>query len=350
MALLLADREQISLSDAALDLVRRARIRTPLGAAEMLEMRAHFGGRDGHDERLQLAAKTCHLYQEIFAREYASSQAPHFSIQREHEFYGLVDARLFPLQLQEGVSLKQNIEHDPRFFLPFIPVRPAQQHNWVEGCCGFDGTQLVFQLALVLARHHLSEGWGTFARLRGLEGLPEPAPPVAGLGWIFFLYACGVEQSPLRDLRLPFHMIAYKTGSVWLDLPPIGMIGQEWSPEEVAKLLQHRRRAEEINARVVRLNLWLLEDLRARVGRVIEIWNKAYAVEAESGYGGVAWEDVPETERAGAALAVADALELPPERVSFVENQGVPAILIRGTKGLEGAADVPFGDDEDTDE
>lgn len=287
--------EQLCLEGATTYLVGAARARTPLGAVEALEMRAHFGGRDGHEERLKLADRTCHLYAELFPREYAASQAPPFSIGREHEFYTLVNSKLFPLSLSGQVGpgyeadLERTLAHNPRFFLPFIPVAGTQQHDWVRGCCGFERIQTVFQLALALIRHEGERGWRYLAARHGLPEDLRPAPLLAAYGWTHFRYACAVSEPPLPALPVVFHMVTYKTGCVWLDVPP-GMprvTGLEWTGENIARLVQHRLRGETINAAVMRLDAWLDERPRERIARCVGLWNAAHAMEVQRGFEGL---------------------------------------------------------------
>lgn len=298
-AAVLADRRLLRLEPARLLLAGRARMRTPMGAAERLTMRAKFGGADGHEQRLKLAAECCRLYRELFPREYAASQAPHFSIQREHEFYRLVNNKLFPLCVayddeRRASEIGALIDHDPRFFLPAIPITGTQQHDWVNGCCGFANIQTVFKLALALIRHEGPRGWDALCVFLGVPHDPPPAPPLAAVGWTLFKYSCEVEESPLRFLPLAFELVTYKTGCVWLDVPPglthLSLL--DWTGENIARLLIHRHRGEEINAQVLALDAWLDEDPPARIRRAVELWNNAAAVEAASPYAGMYVEDM----------------------------------------------------------
>lgn len=292
----LARRELLNLGQAAQSLVTRARVRTPLGASEMLEMRAHFGGREGYLERLELVNRTSAIYSELFAREYATSPSASFSVEREHEFYRLVHERLFPLTLEFMEELGRN----PRLFLPAIPVSCTQQHDWIRGCCGFDGIQTVFKLVRTLIqsydethdRHYECVYWRALCERFNLPPEPRPAAPLAAIGWPQFIHLAMVDGTPLKYLPLVFQMVGYQTGNIWLDAPPDRDIFLEWSFENIAKLLMQRRNAEVLNAQVIELNRWLDADPQVRLMRAIELWNNAAAFEAASPYAGMMAEEI----------------------------------------------------------
>jgi hypothetical protein len=288
---LLANRGMLSLEKATTYLVGRARVRTPLGASEFLEMCIFDeNGRGAFDERVKLALTVCNLYREMFPREYRASQSPPFSTQREQEFYRLVNLRLFPLCISENrreTEVDDLIRRHPRFFLPFILVSGTQQHGWINGCCGFDGIQIVFKLALALIGHESPRGWQALSSYYRLARDLHPSPPLAAVGWTHFAYSCAVDDSPLRHLPLAFHMVVYKTGNPWLDVPPGEAFGMEWGKHNVARLFLARRQAEEINASVLTLNQWLVEDPATRIARAVELWNAAAKMEAESGHAGM---------------------------------------------------------------
>ena len=258
---LLAMPELLSLEHATSYLVGRVRVRTPLGAAEYFQIQTfeRSGPRTWH-ARIQVVLAVCNLYREMFPVQYQASQSPPFSIQREHEFYRLVNEKLFPLDVSD-------LDREPMFFWPSIPIRGNQQHDWVNGCCPFDQIQTVFKLALVLSGRKPG-GW----RLLGLQ--EEPAPPLGRVAWSLFVYACAVDETPLRWLPLAFDMTCYATGNVWLDAPPGAFFALDWSGEHVAKLLLARMQADDINHKVLALNRWLVED-PARIHMAVELWNEA---------------------------------------------------------------------------
>lgn len=283
---ILARRELLSLDRASTYLVGRARVRTPLGAAEFIGVAATHG-RLTYDKRVQIALRVMSIYRDSFPEEYARSQAPLYSTQREHEFYRLVNKHLFPLCLNAELEdeLEIRIAADPYFFLPYIPVRGAQQHNWLEGCCSFQKLQTVFKVVLVLSGQS-RDGWAALARHFGLT--QEASPPLAAYGWTHFLYSCAVEETPLRHLPLAFYMVGYRTGNPWLDLPtPACVAGFEWSHEAVARLLFKRAEADAMNYRVGELDRWLNEDAVPRIARAVELWNEAATLERESGFAGM---------------------------------------------------------------
>lgn len=290
---LLANREMLSLERARLHLATRSRVRTPLGASEFLG-RSLDHGRETYSKRVQVALDVISIYREFFPEEYARSGSPHYSTEREHEFYRLVNTKLFPLLLSEDADLETHMSREPNFFLPFIPMKGTQKHIWAMGCFDFREIEIEFQVAQVLSGFTGAggAGWQALSLLYGLEGLPAPAPPVGAVGWQLFDYSCAVENTPLKYLPVAFNMIAYKTGNQWLDLPQIGYVGFEWSREQIAKLLLARQEADDINLKMKALGLWLEEDPAARIGRAIELWNRAAATEEQYGYGGMLQDDL----------------------------------------------------------
>ena len=263
----------------------RARARTPLGAAEYLTASVTHG-RDTYEKRVRVALEVTGLYRELFPEEYEASAAPPFSTQREHEFYRLVESRLFPLLLSESVDLETHLRREPNFFLPFIPMRGTQKHIWMGGCFHFQEIGSAHKVAQVLSWYTGAggRGWMALKHYFGLEGVPEPAAPVAAVGWSLFAYSCAVEESPLKHLPRAFDMIAYKTGNPWLDLPQIGYMGFEWSGERVQHLATLWQHARELDEQITGLDRWLDEEPRERIGRAIELWNRAAEVERKSGY------------------------------------------------------------------
>lgn len=261
----------IRLAQATTYLAGRLRTRTPLGAAEYLTCRKTVREPEAYEQRVKLAATKMELYRHFFPRQYASSDAPAYSIERERELYRLINARLFPLHDPVG---------GPMVFHPSIPIVGIQQHNWVDGCCEFLKLQLVFRLCLVLGGAE-PERW----REIGLEQLP--APPVAAVGWTLFQYSCLVAGNPLRLLPMAFTLVGYRTGNAWLDVPPGYSERVEWSVQSIATLAVARTEAEQISLAVAGLNLWLEADHPARIRQAVAIWDKAAALESNRGMEGL---------------------------------------------------------------
>lgn len=267
---LLDRRELISLERARVFLVSRLRARQPLGAAEYLTFAA-IGeeGREAHKEATRLVAEQCAIYRMTFPLQYRESDTPVYSTARLHEFYRLVNEKLFPL---DTAPLG-----DPRYFWPFIPVRGTQQHDWEAGCCPFAALQTVFKLALALSGRRAG-AW----RELGLG--KEPAAPPAAVGWSLFVHSCMVSGTPLRYLPLAFHLTCYRTGNLWLDLPnDEPTYGIRWSAESMASLLKLRLQAKQINLNVLECDRWLDADPQARIATAAAIWNRAQAMEAANG-------------------------------------------------------------------
>lgn len=267
--LALANRGILNLKQATHYLVGRVRARTPIGAVDYLNITAR-GGADMYDVRVGLAIEVMDLYRETFPVQYNASLSPAFSTEREREFYALVDRHLFRLELDETT--------DPSHFYPFIPITGWQQHDWMNGCCPFSKLQLIYRLALVLSgdeRHRWRE-----------LGLSEiPAEPLAAYGWTAFRYACAVEESPLREFPLVFHMTTYRTGNIWLDIPRDTLCTRiQWCAENMARLLLASQQASEIDARLIALEEWLQERPAERIAQAVKLWNDAKRQEIAEGY------------------------------------------------------------------
>lgn len=286
---LLANRALLNLDRAKLYLATRVRATTPLGAVEFLQM-LRTGARDEYDERVSIALDCLDIYRKIFPEEYARSGAPHFSIQREHEFYRLVHTRLFPLFVHEDDvhpgDLLRLLEDEPQLFIPFIPVRGMQRHTWAGGQFNFWQIELCYQIAQVLSWRTGAEGagWQALSLHYGMVGdVSAPAPPLGAVGWHLFEHSCYVEETPLRFLPAAFYLIGYETGNVWLDLPNhVGYVAHEWSARNVADLLVKRMKADQTNTAMKALDIWLEEAPRRGIARAVEIWNAAARKEEQS--------------------------------------------------------------------
>ncbi|HEX8177821.1 MAG TPA: hypothetical protein VF543_22220 [Pyrinomonadaceae bacterium] len=284
---LLINREWISATRASVYLATRARVRTPLGAAEFLG-RALDHDRETYNRRVRVALEVISMYREFFPDEYARSGAPYFSTEREHEFYRLVNLKLFPLLLSEEADLETHIRNEPNFFLPFIPMKCAQKHNWALGPLEFEDVEIEYRLALAFSACAFSgtSMWELMKQAYDLNGMPEPAPPLGVVGWQLFDYSCSIEDSPIRFLPAAFNMVSYKTGNHWLDLPPLGYIGFEWSREQLGRLTIAWHQAQGILMRMKELGSWLEEAPAERIIYAVKLWNKAAQVEKEYGYEG----------------------------------------------------------------
>jgi hypothetical protein len=292
---LLAHRDALSLERASRYLVGRVRTQTPLGAAEFLDcMRA--GAQVSYGKRVSIAMNCMEIYREAFPEEYRRSSAPFFSLQREHELYRLVHAKLFPLVVSEQVDIITLLEKDPKFCLPFIPVRGLQPHCWEGGEFDFWKIELCYRIAQVLSHNTGAggPGWHALSTAYGLSSAPAPAPPLACVGWDLFVHSCQVDGSPLQYLPLAFNLISYRTGNPWLDIPPIGYMAFEWSTVEVAKLAVQQQNAETMGVAIKTLDRWLEDDPKARITRVVELWNEAARKEEEWGFGGMLVDDLVE--------------------------------------------------------
>lgn len=276
---LLERRELLNLERARMCLAGRLRARTPMGAAEYLEMKSRWP-EGTYEQRLEVAVSVCDLYRECFPRQYAASQTPLYSLAREQEFYCLVDRHLFPLG-----DVEEAIRKAPTFFMPGITVKSMQVHDWRQGRFDFKRIGTACRLAQVLSGRAWTVtggyGWRDFARMHGLEDYRAAAPPLCAVGWQIFKYSCSVSDSPLRYFPLAFELTNYSTGSVYLDAPG-GTFGLEWTRENVGKLFVARRLAGEVLAAVAACEEWFDEAPRLHLGAALAMWNTAAEVEAQS--------------------------------------------------------------------
>lgn len=200
-----------------------------------------------------------------------------------------------------------HLDENPFVFLPFIPMRGIQRNVWAPGRFDFKQVGIAFQVALTLSREFARspEDLTHWEALRTRYGLDCPAPlePFAAVGWTLFVHSLAVEDSPLKWLAIAFNMIAYKTNNPWLDLPPIGYTGIEWSIPQVMRLHMMKANADDQYLALDALDNWFNEDPKARIARAVEIWNDAATKEQQQGMGGVMIEDMID---AGNAIALGD--------------------------------------------
>lgn len=317
MSALESTKETLTLEAATLYLASRVRVRTPLGASEYLNcVRRH--ARENYDRRVQVAIDCLSLYRQVFPFDYGRSPAPLYSTAREHEFYRLVHTHCFPLVVDEETDLFTYIEREPRFFLPFIPVRGLQRHDWSSGNFDYDSLDLPYQVALLLMGGN-NQPVTLLGRIP--VKLPAPAPPLAVVGWSLFTNACRVDKSPLGYLPLAFDLINYKTGNIWLDLPPIGYAGEPWSAEELARLTLDRMKADKYDIAMRTLHNWFMQHPESLIGHAINLWNDASQKEREFGYEGMMTDDLAD---AGWAAIGNDMVVIPRDEFQrmFVEEEG----------------------------
>jgi len=279
----------LALESAQMYLASRVRVRTPLGAGEYLECLRHHA-RETYDKRLSIALDCLSIYRQLFTEQYARSAAPPFSMQREHEFYRLVHTQCFPLHVDDETDLLTYLAREPRFFLPFIPLRGLQRHDWAAGTFEYEKLDLPYQLALIMM-----EGNNEPVTLltKPPITLPPTAPPLAAVGWSLFTNACKVAGGPLRFLPLAFNLINYKTGNMWLDLPRrAGYVVRAWSLETVSALTLMRVEAEKYDIAMRALHNWFHEDLAGCLGTAVKLWNDASQKERESGYEGMMTDEL----------------------------------------------------------
>lgn len=274
--------ESIGLEQAKLYLATRIRTRTPLGAAEYLDVA--LTDRGSYDKWLEVALNCMEIYRGLFPEEWGHSTSPYLSTQREQELYRLVNDGLFPLMVSESDDVEAFIRQSPQFRLQFIPMRGLQRHLWMGGRFNVGEIETAFRVAAVLAKQFEGgESWSVLRTHYDLQQVPEPADPLAAVGWSLFVYSCQVEDSPLCYLPMAFNMISYKTGNPWLDLPPVGLCGFAWSLEKIIELSIGMVRAQQIGEDIVELSTWLEEDPAPRIARVVELWNDAASKEVAAG-------------------------------------------------------------------
>lgn len=283
---LLANREAISLKRATEFLVRRARLRTPIGSAEYLKM-LYFQRADRHEDsknttgaRIAICVEVMELYRALFPREYAASMSPAFSIAREQEFYRLLNLRMFPVELSQ-------VDAEPEFFWPGIPISSKQphdwerihEHGWEDGCARYEKLETAYKLAMTMCEHRRPGMW----RKLGLR--EEPAPPLSKIPWSLFVYTCRIEDTPIKYLPLAFYITHSETGNLWLDTPketPLsGMPRIEWNLGNVIALFSSRTQASMLLDNVNQCSAWL-DQSPANLRYAAHLWNQAAIMGAQT--------------------------------------------------------------------
>jgi hypothetical protein len=187
---------------------------------------------------------------------------------------------------------------------------------WAGGMFHFHEIETVYKVAQVLSwmTGAGGRGWHALMHYFGLRGIEAPAPPFAAVGWSLFVYSCSISESPLRHMPMAFHMISYKTGNLLLDLPQLGILGQDWTSEEVARLTLMREHADRLTNEVMALNRWLDEDPAARIAQVIDLWNRAAKIEEDTDTVGLTATDLVQ-QRGARPLGIGDLVRhaLPPD-------------------------------------
>ncbi len=242
-------------------LVSRARVRQPSGAMEYLTA----GDREERRARTKLARHLSLLYREFFPRQYHLSPQPFFSLEREHEFYNLVNQVLFPLDLRP-------LEQHRDWMYPVIPIRCQQPHDWFSRDYTFEHLEPPFQLTHALFDADSEGFWRMLRRHYGLPESPRPLP-YGRTNSLKFVELCVAESTPLRHLPTAIVMQSYRTGSMWLDIPPGMMAGESWTFDEVHKLHVHWVMAKRMFHAIDILSEWLIGAPAERFGRAVQLWN-----------------------------------------------------------------------------
>lgn len=284
----------LSLTSARHYLAAQARIRTPLGAGEYLDCLRFRTISTAFTNRIEIALESMRIYRELFSVQYRNSISPAFSIQREQELYLLIHAHCFPLVFENGLTVADLIRREPRFFLPFVPVRGLQRYDWHTGDGISDELEIGYQLALYLSTPEADRSDSmTIAGLSVSKDFPPAAPPLGSVGWSLFMNHCKVIGGPLRFLPMAFQLIGYKTGNLWLDLPArVGHTMRPWTLEEIGLLTLMRFEADQYITSQNALHNWFFADVRARLRLAIEVWNDAAEKETDLGYGGMMIDDL----------------------------------------------------------
>lgn len=226
------------------------------------------------------------LYAEYFPAEYAASKAaffpsaedyayfrecngedgkPHSA--REHEFFDLVDSRLFPL-----AYWWRDIEQR----LDFIPTC-SEIGDWYED------EPDNYRPSLKLAGALLSQGaWETpegVLKDMGLlrQGrLPEPIAPNQ-IDWDALLRACEEQPEPLRHFFHAVEVMDHSTGVVFIDHDcQCGDCYRfEWTKENIDALIEENKRGQAIFAKVHALDTWIEGSPTERVAEIVRLWNRA---------------------------------------------------------------------------
>ncbi len=207
------------------------------------------------------------LYQKYFPAEFARSKkkvAPSFDTgagysDREIEFLGLVNQRLFPILIPEDDLLR-----DERF--PGIPL-DTRAVEWYD-YDGFESLRWPIQAFVALIGGINAEWWS--------EHFPAaPAILEGARDWERFKRLCRRAGGIFAAAPLALEVMSYSTANVFVDsTSDMGVPDTEWSERALSYLMVQWREAQALFARFDGLVDQLERDPAALI-HLTELWNRA---------------------------------------------------------------------------
>ncbi|MBM3129471.1 MAG: hypothetical protein FJ009_12695 [Chloroflexi bacterium] len=207
------------------------------------------------------------LYRQYFPTEYARSQAnvvPPMNraggySDRELEFLGLVNQRLFPISQPEDY-----LGVDERF--PWIPFQECSVEFYDEE--DFSSWRRPIQVFACLIGAAGDDWWK--------EVLPgAPLLQDGTRDWELFKRLCRRAGGILTDAPLGLEVASLSTGNLFFDTSSeVGGDAFGWEPDVVAFLAAEWRKARELNARFDRL-IDAFEREPSALVRLVTLWNRA---------------------------------------------------------------------------
>jgi hypothetical protein len=193
-------------------------------------------------------------YRLFFPQQWATSVTPllptseHAYSPREWECFRLVDAQLFPLDLEWLLDL----DEDPENRSPTLPISPIGLDWWDADSDAFrPGLQLLLVLSAALAPRDTDLPAALCAALEQ-AGAGQGAPLVPRPGRIL--------PPPATTLLRAYEWIHHDTGITWLDASYENPIDLEWTGTDVEWCAAQYRAAEALLAEIAPLLDWLEAD------------------------------------------------------------------------------------------
>src|SRR4051812_32527907 len=193
-------------------------------------------------------------YRRFFPQQWAASVAPllpdpeHAYSPREWECFRLVDAQLFPLDLEWLLDL----DEDPDNRGPTLPISPISLDWWDADIAAFrPGLQLLLVLSAALAPRD-TDLPATLCTALEQAGAGQGAPLVPRPGRAL--------PPPATALLHAYEWIHHDTGIAWLDATYENPIDLEWTGTDVEWCAAQYREAEALLTEIATLLDWLEAD------------------------------------------------------------------------------------------
>lgn len=235
-----------------------------------------FTSASNYLQGLRTKVQLLGLYQHFFPEEFTASTATtipesneHYS-DRELEFLGFVNSRLFPLYLYEDTT-----DEDRERCFDYIPIYPTTG-DWYEYFYDFElGWQLLLILAGIGLEYSSLEDFAS-----GAEVLEWASAQIDrannSVSFSLLREHCTGISKPLSYLPDVIAEIYRDTGNPWLDF--VAEWGHEiedmeWTIENVRDLADLWLEAERIRGNGMVLADWIEVDPKQNFQQVIELWN-----------------------------------------------------------------------------